>query len=256
MGEEFDVVGIDDNGDLLLNKSVQYDHTASFVPPQHDGKCVPSLLTAEVINLSRNIVVSGDNFKHVGCSNNLPEAVIGEQTSVQGCRCSSFRSQCTLGLHNAIMGGSARISNTRVERCGQRGKYIVLYVLSRKQSSLTIHAFNTSGIEGKYCFHFHKLGDCLSCSFKVRSNYNEMFLLSTSLGNTFHGNGRFGTYALGFNYPKETDQSILTNGYNIDKSLCSGFDNQGIARGVISSIVNNVDYNNAFVGHYSAGNIQ
>lgn len=75
-------------------------------------------------------------------------------------------------------------------------------------------------------------------------------------GNTFHGNGRFGTYALGFNYPKETDQSILTNGHNIDKSLCSGFDNQGVARGVISSIVNNVDYDNAFVGHYSAGNIQ
>ena len=75
-------------------------------------------------------------------------------------------------------------------------------------------------------------------------------------GNTFHGNGRFGTYTLGFNYAKTTDQSILTNGWNVDKSLCSGFEKDGYPRGLSSSIVDNVDYDNAFVGHYSAGNIQ
>ena len=175
LGEEFYIVGIDNNGDLLLNKAVQYDHTASFVPPQRDGNGIPALLTAEVINLSRNIVITGDDFKHVGCSNNLPEAVIGEQTSTQGCRCSSFRSQCTMGLHTAIMGGSARISNTRVERCGQRGKYIALYVSSRKYHLTFVHVIHT-GIEGKYCLHFHKLDDCPSCSFKVRSLCNKMFL--------------------------------------------------------------------------------
>mmetsp|Transcript_18923 Transcript_18923/g.27465 ORF Transcript_18923/g.27465 Transcript_18923/m.27465 type:complete len:151 (+) Transcript_18923:2-454(+) len=42
-------------------------------------------------------------------------------------------------------------------------------------------------------------------------------------GNTFHNHGRFGTYTLGSNYPKFTDQSISNNGYNIDKSMCDGF---------------------------------
>lgn len=53
-----------------------------------------------------------------------------------------------------------------------------------------------------------------------------------------------------------TDQSIQTDGHNIDKSLCDGFDSNGNARGVSSAIVNNVDYFNAFVGHYETGDIQ
>ena len=60
----------------------------------------------------------------------------------------------------------------------------------------------------------------------------------------------------GFNFPKPTDQSILTDGHNIDKSLCSGFDGQGYERGLSASIVDNIDYGNAFVGHYEAGDIQ
>jgi hypothetical protein len=72
-------------------------------------------------------------------------------------------------------------------------------------------------------------------------------------GNTFHGHGRFGTYSLGFNYPKVTDQSISSDGHNIDNSLCEGFDDQGNTRGLPVSIVENVDYHNAFVGHYEAG---
>ncbi len=46
----------------------------------------------------------------------------------------------------------------------------------------------------------------------------------------------------GVNYPKPTDQSIQTNGHNKDQSLCNGFDSQGNARGVSTSIVGNVDY--------------
>lgn len=75
-------------------------------------------------------------------------------------------------------------------------------------------------------------------------------------GNTWHGNGRFGTYTLGNNYPKETDQSILNNGHNIDQSLCNGFGSQGYGRGAPGSIVDNLDYDNNFVGHYNAGDIQ
>ena len=74
-------------------------------------------------------------------------------------------------------------------------------------------------------------------------------------GNTFHSNGRFGFYMLN-SYPKETDQSILSDGHNIDKSLCSGFNREGNSRGAAGVIVNNVDYFNAFVGHYEAGDIQ
>ena len=120
-GEEFIIIGIDDKGSLLIDRAAQHDHAASFVPPPPQGNA-PALMSAEVVNLSRNIVITGDEFKHVSCDPNLPEAVAGEQTSVLGCRCSSFRNKCTLGLHTAAMnGGSARIQNTRVERCGQRG---------------------------------------------------------------------------------------------------------------------------------------
>jgi hypothetical protein len=53
---------------------------------------------------------------------------------------------------------------------------------------------------------------------------------------------RYTPPSLGGNYPKPTDQSILSNGYNIDQSLCSGFDSKGNARGVSTSIVDNIDY--------------
>jgi hypothetical protein len=75
-------------------------------------------------------------------------------------------------------------------------------------------------------------------------------------GNTFHSNGRFGTYTLGYNYPKVTDQAIATDGHNIDKTLCSGFDEQGNERGMSTVILDNTDYSNAFNGHYQAGDIQ
>ena len=75
-------------------------------------------------------------------------------------------------------------------------------------------------------------------------------------GNTFHGHGRFGTYALGNNYPKVTDQSLAANGFNLDKELCEGFDGHGNTRGLPTSFLDHMDYDNAFVGHYMAGDIQ
>jgi hypothetical protein len=119
--EVFTIMGIDEKkGSLLLDKGAQYEHKASFVPPPLHGN-TPALMSAEVINLTRNIVITGDDFKHESCDSNLPESVPGEQTSVEGCRCASFRTKCTNGLHTAAMhGGEARIQNTRIERCGQR----------------------------------------------------------------------------------------------------------------------------------------
>ena len=73
----------------------------------------------------------------------LPEAIPGEQTSTLGCRCSTYRQTCTIGLHTIQMhGGVARIQNTRVEKCGQRG------------------------VEGKYCLHFHMMESCKDCLFR------------------------------------------------------------------------------------------
>lgn len=123
-GEAFTIIGIDKVGSLMLDKMVQYFHEAKFASAHTPGgNNVPALMSAEVVNLSRNIVITGDEFRHVPCDSSLPEAIPGEETSTQGCRCSSFRKICTLGLHTAAMhGGTARIQNTRVERCGQRGK--------------------------------------------------------------------------------------------------------------------------------------
>jgi hypothetical protein len=124
-GEVFTIVSIDSKGSLTLNKAAKYAHAVSFIT-SHDGSTgVPALRSAEVVNLSRNVVITGDDFVHVGCDPNLLEAVVGEQTSTFGCRCSDFRSKCTVGMHTAMMnGGSARIQNTRIERCGQRGELL------------------------------------------------------------------------------------------------------------------------------------
>jgi hypothetical protein len=121
-GEEFRILSIDSSdGTITLDRAVHGNFEAEFAPPVGDGQ--PMLKSAEVINLDRNIVITGDDFTHVACDPSLLEAVAGEETSVLGCRCSSFRTTCTMGLHTIQMhGGVARIQNARVEKCGQRGK--------------------------------------------------------------------------------------------------------------------------------------
>ena len=111
---------------------------------------------------------------------------------------------------------------------------------------------------------------------RAASHFNGMFLAEGSIGrgsaynkvcesaarlgrmdgNTWHDNGRFGTYTLGFNYPKVTDQAVATNGYNVNKDYCAAFDANGTTQGQPGAFVNHVDYGNSFVGHYSAGDIQ
>jgi len=348
-GQDVFIGEIRNDGTIELMQSINNYHRADFETAKTSSNA--ALLSAEVVNLSRNIVVTGDDFEEVQCDPNLPEAVDGEETSVLGCKCSSFRSKCHIGLHTMQkFGGVTKIEDIRVEKCGQRG------------------------IEGKYCLHFHKMGECHDCVFKnnaiensqqrgiivhgthhstvennvlynvrganvyledgnemwntlayniaicpfpfsddvyhgctipgtsnriadtsdnqsgffsragtnnfignrASNHFNGMFLKEGSRGrgeaynkvcesssqlgrmdgNTWHGNGRFGTYTLGSNYPKITDQSATNNGYNTDKSLCDAFDSTGETRGLPGSFVNHVDYGNAFVGHYSAGDLQ
>jgi len=165
-GEEFTITSIEENGSLLLDTVAQYDHQSKFVSSPTGGH--PAILSAEVVNLSRSIVITGDDFKHEQCDPSLPEAVPGEQTSVLGCRCSSFRQTCTNGLHTAAMhGGTASIQNARIEKCGQRG------------------------VEGKYCLHFHKLHDCPTCLFKnnvIENSHQRGIIVHSTHSSVVEGN--------------------------------------------------------------------
>lgn len=147
-GQSFAITAMDDDGTVTLDGASDQDHRADFYPPVKAGQVntldplAAALLSAEVTNLSRNVIITGDDYRHVPCDPNLPEAVGGEQTSTQGCRCASYRTTCTIGLHTAQMhAGTMSIRSVRVEKCGQRG------------------------VEGKYCLHFHKLYSCPDCTF-------------------------------------------------------------------------------------------
>jgi hypothetical protein len=84
-------------------------------------------MRAEVVNLARSIVVTGDAFRHEECGE-------GE------CHCGNGRTQCTLGLHTIMHGkGTLKMSHSRVEKCGQRG------------------------IAGRYCVHMHFAEQCPDC---------------------------------------------------------------------------------------------
>jgi len=85
-----------------------------------------ALVRAEVINLSRNILITGDDFDHVkGVSVSLPDGDEFDKQQASECtaRPSISRTQCTLGLHIIAYeeGSVLSLQYTRVEKCGQRG---------------------------------------------------------------------------------------------------------------------------------------
>ena len=93
------------------------------------------LRSAEVINVGRNVVVTGDDFRHVACDPH-------QTSSADGCTCS--HTKCTMGLHTVMMGEGTvmRMQYARLERCGQRG------------------------VMAKYCLHLHRMGACPECLFR------------------------------------------------------------------------------------------
>mmetsp|Transcript_10408 Transcript_10408/g.20528 ORF Transcript_10408/g.20528 Transcript_10408/m.20528 type:complete len:162 (+) Transcript_10408:586-1071(+) len=118
-GQVVRISGIQGNGVITLDGTIEHAYRADF--EVGENAAYAALLSAEVVNLSRNIIITGDDFEHVPCNPNLPESFPGEQTSVLGCRCSSYRTICTIGLHTMQkFGGVTKIINTRVEKCGQR----------------------------------------------------------------------------------------------------------------------------------------
>lgn len=101
------------------------------------GKAGVAILSAEVINLSRNVIITGDDYRHQTCDSSLTGPF-----STIGCNCNSDigRSVCTFGLHTMMSGnGVLKMQYSRVEKCGQRG------------------------VRGKYCMHLHFMGQCPDC---------------------------------------------------------------------------------------------
>jgi len=131
--------------------------------PKWTGENMNALMQAEVINLSRNILITGDDFEQVQCQ---ADAVGSERPSdamnADHCSCwgSIGRSKCTVGLHTISMGEGSSISfqYIRIEKCGQRG------------------------ILGKYCSHFHLNKNCTDC--KMIGN---AFEYGHQRGSTIHG---------------------------------------------------------------------
>jgi hypothetical protein len=159
-----DILNKESNGGItviILDKPSEYYHEAS------------SSFAAEVIHLSRNVVVTGDDFTEIPCDPNIvPDGSTVSSSSLapispQGCLCTPTRTSCTMGLHVVHMynrqnnnndignnatttstatkssstasSGRTDIQNVRVEKCGQRG------------------------ILGRYCLHLHYRGNCPNC---------------------------------------------------------------------------------------------
>ena len=100
----------------------EFQSTFQFVE-RVSTKPLASLRSGEVINLSRNVIVTGDDFRQVDCDPSLVETDAKHHMSDQGCHCrKNVRSTCTVGLHTISMfGGLTRWRHVRVEKCGQRG---------------------------------------------------------------------------------------------------------------------------------------
>jgi hypothetical protein len=110
---------------------------------------VSKRLQAEVINLERNIVITGDDFD---------DELHGLQTKM------AYGMLARDQGRQEELGGTMHIEYTRVEKCGQRG------------------------ILGSYCLHFHLMGDCTAgsdgqrCIFRGNAVEN-----SQQRGITIHG---------------------------------------------------------------------
>ena len=118
------------------------------------GKAHLALQQPEVINLSRNVLITGDDFTQQAC-----QVGGGEH----GCTCdvSKQRSKCTMGLHTISIGGAVmKIHHVRVEKCGQRG----IQVSSSSSSSTSFILMTTRPAR---CIHSSLVGLFWICVGKV-----------------------------------------------------------------------------------------
>ncbi len=126
------------------------------------GTNMSALMQAEVINLARNIIITGDDFEHVNCVNDGGNGQPPDHIQADHCTCwnNINRHKCTVGLHTIATGPGSVLSlqYTRIEKCGQRG------------------------ILGKYCVHLHLINKCSDC--KIVGNAVEY---GHQRGTTIHG---------------------------------------------------------------------
>lgn len=161
------IIGGFDTGNkiILLNRE---GTSSGFITNSYRSKTLltgtnmTALMLAEVINLSRNIVITGDDFEHVTCVDDVVDGKPPDHIQADHCSCwkNIKRSQCTLGMHTIAIGvGSVlSIKYARIEKCGQRG------------------------ILGKYCIHLHLLHQCPECEI-----IGNAFEYGHQRGTTIHG---------------------------------------------------------------------
>jgi len=102
--EDFFIGGFGaDNTINLIDKNGQEASTTKiyFAESKYVNKETYALVQAEVINLSRNILITGDDFSHVdGISSGLPEGLEFDKQQADMCtsKANINRKKCTLGI--------------------------------------------------------------------------------------------------------------------------------------------------------------
>ena len=146
--EDFFIGGFEANNIVkLVDKNGQQATTTKnyFAETKFISSEVYALNKAEVINLSRNILITGDDFAHVNGDISTLNQNSNEFDVVQADTCTAQssigRTKCTLGLHIIAKNSGAVLSlqYVRIEKCGQRG------------------------VLGKYCTHLHLVQSCADC---------------------------------------------------------------------------------------------
>jgi hypothetical protein len=92
-----------------LTLDCQLNHDRTFSADYDDMSTAMGIMSAEVIHMTRNIVITGDDLTIESCAgrNDVNSGV----------------TKCTYGLHTMSTGTSSlfQVSYSRVEKCGQRG---------------------------------------------------------------------------------------------------------------------------------------
>lgn len=79
---------------------------------QMEGTTVDMSLNAvKVVNFIQNIIITGDKCSIVKCNPDIPESILGKETSMKGCQCASFWEKRTVVLH------MVHINQDSVTRC-------------------------------------------------------------------------------------------------------------------------------------------
>jgi hypothetical protein len=138
-GEVYYIKSFDTNNTIHLTSDAGLTTPAS-IGQEFDAKHMwienawTAHLSAEVINLNRNVIITGSDFKNVPCING------GDVQMDCACDKNMPRTQCTMGLQTILSGpGTMQFGYVRVEKGGQRG------------------------IMGRYPIHFHFVSNCTQC---------------------------------------------------------------------------------------------